>query len=36
MYQDNFKTDKYDENLIHDVFFVQLFDPFLITVDIGD
>jgi len=30
------RTDKCDENLIHDVLLVHLFDVFLITVDIGD
>ena len=33
MYQDNFRTDTCDEDLIHDVLLVHLFDPFLITVD---
>jgi hypothetical protein len=36
MYQDNLRTDKCDENLIHDVLFIHLFDAFLITVEIGD
>ena len=36
MYWDNFRIDKCDEDLIHDVLFVHLFDAFLITVDIGD
>jgi hypothetical protein len=35
MYQDNLRTDKCDENLIHDVLFIHLFDAFLITVEIG-
>jgi len=33
MYQDNLRTDKCDENLIHDALFFHLFDAFLITVE---